>query len=70
MPTLIPVAGNRQGITEIVIGTVFVALDILAVGLRFWSRRLKRRKLQFNDYTIIAALVCIRDLAIDQTHIR
>ena len=57
MPTFIPLAGNIQGINEIVVGAVFITLDMIAVGLRLWCRRLKNKKLQINDYTIIAALV-------------
>jgi hypothetical protein len=37
----------------------FFVLDVLFVGLRFWSRRIQRTKFRVDDFFIIAALVLI-----------
>ena len=49
-------AANRQ--PEILRSTIpFVALTLVAVFLRFWSRRLKRTIIAADDYMIVAGLV-------------
>ena len=48
---------KAEGIKLLVVVVVFLALAIVAVGLRIWARRIKRSKLQWNDYSIILALV-------------
>lgn len=48
---------NNHGTQRIIVEAVFLALDYVAVGLRLWARRLKRKSLEFNDYAILTALV-------------
>ena len=48
---------NSHGTQRIIVEVFFLALDFVAVGLRLWSRRLKHRSLEFNDYAILTALV-------------
>lgn len=55
---------NTHGTQRIIVEVVFLALDFIAVGLRLWARRLKRRSLEFNDYAILAALVLALDSAL------
>lgn len=40
------------------LATVLSLLAIMAVGLRFYSRRIKKASIEGDDYLIIAALVC------------
>ena len=40
------------------LATVLSLLAIMAVGLRFYSRRIKKASIESDDYLIIAALVC------------
>lgn len=47
---------HGAGATIVVIETVFSCLALVAVLLRIWARRLKRRKLALNDWAAIAAL--------------
>ena len=54
---LIPSTGAQAGINLIIVSAVFLALAILAVSLRIWSLRLKKKPLALNDYLIILALV-------------
>jgi hypothetical protein len=49
---------NGPGKTDLIVETVFLALDFLSTGIRLWSRRLSRTQLQVNDYLILTALVC------------
>ena len=46
-----------KGSLRLVVETIFMFLDFVVVGLRFWARRLKRKSLEFNDYAIAVALV-------------
>lgn len=51
--------GDAAGIRLIIIEVLFFVLSIGAVGLRIWSRRLKRRALSLDDYAVILGLVCV-----------
>ena len=46
-----------QNVQLIILCSVFLALAIVTVGLRLFTRRIKRTKLRINDYLIIVALV-------------
>ncbi|KAI5924943.1 hypothetical protein F4810DRAFT_662045 [Camillea tinctor] len=50
---------NGPGKTDIIVETIFLALDFVSVGLRLWSRHLQRMRLQINDILIIAALTIL-----------
>lgn len=52
-----PLKNNPRATTRIGVETALIALDFVIVGLRIWARRIKRARLGFSDYTIIAALV-------------
>ena len=52
-----PLKDNPRAAARIGVETFFIALDFVFVGLRLWARRIKRKSLGFNDYTIVAALV-------------
>lgn len=58
--SLIPSTGDEQGVMLITVSAIFLALAILAVALRLWSVRLKKRSLAVNDYLIILALVRVQ----------
>ncbi|GAP85850.1 putative integral membrane protein [Rosellinia necatrix] len=47
---------NGPGKTDLVVETVFLALDFVFTGIRLWSRRISRTELQANDYLILTAL--------------
>lgn len=40
------------------IATIMTVLALLAVGLRFWARHVKKSGLSWDDYMILPALVC------------
>jgi len=40
------------------IATIMTILALLAVGLRFWARHVKKSGLSWDDYLILPALVC------------
>ncbi|RAO68073.1 uncharacterized protein BHQ10_004085 [Talaromyces amestolkiae] len=48
---------NSQAPAILATGSVFTALSVLAVILRFVARRIKRAQLGWDDWTILAALV-------------
>ena len=48
---------NTAGDSIIILGAIFIPLDILAVALRLWARRIKKTSLKLCDYLIIIALV-------------
>jgi ABC-type proline/glycine betaine transport system substrate-binding protein len=48
---------NSQAPVILATGSVFTALSVLAVFLRFVARRIKRAQLGWDDWTILAALV-------------
>ncbi|MCJ1423149.1 hypothetical protein MMC29_001030 [Sticta canariensis] len=48
---------NPAGVRLIVIEALFYGLAIGAVGLRIWSRRLKRRALGLDDYAVVVGLI-------------
>lgn len=52
-----PLKDNPTAIVRISVKSVLLVLDILAVALRLWARRIKRNSLAFNDYAILFALV-------------
>lgn len=53
---------HGAGATIVVVETVFSCLALVAVLLRIWARRLKRRKLALNDWAAIAALASSAEL--------
>lgn len=56
--TLLPSLGhNTLGKADIAIQSVLLAIVLILVALRSWSRRLQRLSLQINDYLIIGATV-------------
>ena len=57
---------ESYNIQHIIVLFVFSSLAIVAVILRFWSRRIQRLTLEWNDYLIIPGLV-FEDLSICQT---
>lgn len=52
-------AGNPYGIAMVICGSGLLVFSVLAVGLRIWARRLKKRALVVNDWAVIAALVSL-----------
>ena len=50
---------TSKGVQLIVIEFVILAIDYLVVGLRLWSRRIKRKPFEINDYLIVVGLVWI-----------
>jgi len=47
---------NAPGNVIIIIGAIFIPLNILAVALRLWARHMKKTSLKVTDYLIIIAL--------------
>ena len=56
---LIPTKGDGEGVMLVAVTSAFLALALVAVALRVWSRRLKRTALVTNDYLVLLALVCL-----------
>ena len=54
---------NPQGLTILILCSIFAGLAVITVGLRLWSRRLKKQKLCLNDYSVLIALVLLGDRA-------
>ena len=50
------------GATAVVLSVVFSVLASIAVGLRFYIRRVKRVGVLLEDWLILAALVCVQEL--------
>ena len=48
---------NSYGYALLLCGWIFAALGAVAVGLRIWSRWLRKQNLMFNDWFAITALV-------------
>ena len=48
---------NPKGTQRIAVEVVFLVLDIVVLAMRLWSRKLKQRPFEFNDFAIIAAVV-------------
>ena len=48
---------NTGGKSIVILGAVFIPLDILAVALRLWARRIRKTSWKLCDYLIIVALV-------------
>jgi hypothetical protein len=48
---------NWLGKADIAVQTIFLAVSLVAVGLRLWSRRLQSCSLQLNDWFIVLATV-------------
>ena len=53
------IADNYTQSQVIGLGIGFIILPILAVGLRIWAKLLGRQGVAWDDYLIVAALVCI-----------
>lgn len=49
---------STGGLTAVVVSFIFTFLATIAVGLRFWVRRIKRVGVLVEDWLIVAALVC------------
>ncbi|KAI1466650.1 uncharacterized protein F4812DRAFT_451617 [Daldinia caldariorum] len=47
---------TQDGIKIIIISCVFTTLSALFVALRLWARKLTRQRLEFHDWSIVAAL--------------
>ena len=48
---------NPEGVSILIVCSVFAALATLGVAMRFRSRMMLRQQLALSDYTIIAALI-------------
>jgi phosphatidylglycerophosphate synthase len=48
---------NWLGKADIAVQTIFLAVGLVAVGLRSWSRRLQLSSLQLSDWFIVLATV-------------
>lgn len=48
---------NGPGITDVVVETILLFLGYVSIGLRLWSRRIQRARLQLNDWLILFAMV-------------
>ena len=53
----LPSKGDGQGVMLIALSAIFLALALIAVALRLWSRRLMRAQLALNDYLVLLAMV-------------
>ena len=51
--------GGAMGITLIAVGSVFLGLATVAIGVRLWSRKIQRHSLLLNDYAAVIAWVWI-----------
>ena len=47
---------SNGALKETVLCGILQLFAFIAVGLRLWARRLKRKRLELNDYAILAAL--------------
>jgi len=47
---------NAPGQVIIIIGAIFIPLNIIVVALRLWARRIKKTSLRWTDYLIVIAL--------------
>lgn len=54
---IFPIKDNPKGLARVSVESVFLALDFIAIALRLWASRLKRKSLAINDYAIFIALV-------------
>jgi hypothetical protein len=52
-----PLPRNPTGIAVLSVSSVGIFIDFIAIGLRFWSRKLKRKGLDIGDYLIVIAWV-------------
>ncbi|KAJ6100107.1 hypothetical protein N7467_001642 [Penicillium canescens] len=50
---------NWLGKADIAVQTIFLAVGLVAVGLRLWSRRLQLSSLQLNDWFIVLATFAV-----------
>ena len=53
----IPLTRNENGKKILIVSGVFLALDYVFVFVRYWTRHLRKRKLELNDWALFAALV-------------
>lgn len=51
---------SKGGLTAVVLSVFFSVIAIVAVGLRFWVRRMKGTRPLLEDWLILAALVGYR----------
>lgn len=54
MPPLPP---NPLGVQVVASSAAGIFVDAVLIGLRLWSRKLKKRKLSTGDYLIVAAWI-------------
>lgn len=52
-----PLPHNPLGIEVLAISSVGIFIDLVAISLRLWSRKLRKRKFDAGDFLIIAAWV-------------
>ncbi|KAF2455726.1 hypothetical protein BDY21DRAFT_350155 [Lineolata rhizophorae] len=52
-----PPLWDSSGLDVAILSAALLILDLVAMGLRFWARKLTGKKLVFNDYAAIVALV-------------
>ena len=55
--TVVPFSGNENGQRMLITLDVFLVLDYVFVCIRYQSRHIKKRALEFNDWAMLAALV-------------
>jgi hypothetical protein len=44
------------------LGIAFMILPIIAIGLRLWAKFIGRRRIQLDDYLILAAAVSVCEI--------
>jgi hypothetical protein len=52
-----PLPRKSTGVAVLSASSVFIFTDLIAIGLRLWSRKFKRKGLDIGDYFIVVALV-------------
>lgn len=53
--TWVPAVG--PGKTLVAFTAVFLPLPVISIFLRLWARQIMRKRLEFNDYSLIAGAV-------------
>lgn len=56
-PSSAVIAGQSPGAVYALV-TIMTLLAMVAIGLRFYARRIKHTKLMWDDYMILPAMVC------------
>lgn len=54
---------NAAGRHLLIALTVFLLLDFLFIGIRFYARKIKKRYLEINDWAILVGFVSVCNLA-------